>query len=67
MPNRQSFSGRLAAAADCATLSLPANVRPLCPAPAQQANGPDWLEHSGSSPLHADHHGHLIGQLSSAV
>ena len=33
--NRQSVSGRLAAAADCATLSLPANVRPLCPAPAQ--------------------------------
>ena len=65
--NRQSVSGRLAAAADCATLSLPANVRPLCPTPAQQANGPDWLEHSGSSPLHADHHGHLIRQLSSAV
>jgi hypothetical protein len=65
--NRQSLSGRLAAAADCATLSLPANVRPLCPTPAQQANGPDWLEHSGSSPLHADHHGHLVGQLSSAV
>jgi hypothetical protein len=67
LANRQSVSGRLAAAADCATLSLPANVRPLCPTPAQQANGPDWLEHSGSSPLHADHHGHLIGQLSNAV
>ena len=43
--------GRLAAAADCATLKLPAAVRPLCPTPAEQALGPDWLEHSGQSPL----------------
>jgi hypothetical protein len=67
LANRQSLSGRLAVAADCATLHLPASVRPLCPTPAQQANGADWLEHSGSSPLHADHHSHLIGQLNSAV
>ncbi len=48
----QSNSGRLAAQADCATLKLPADVRPLCPTPAEQAQGPDWLEHSSASPLH---------------
>jgi hypothetical protein len=42
----------MAAVADCATLKLPAAVRPLCPTPSQQAQGPDWLEHSGHSPLH---------------
>jgi hypothetical protein len=49
----QSTSGRLAAAADCATLKLPADVRPLCPSPRVQAQGPDWLEHSAASPLHS--------------
>jgi hypothetical protein len=49
----QTTIGRLAAAADCATLKLPADVRPLCPTPAEQAKGPDWLEHSGQSPLYA--------------
>jgi hypothetical protein len=47
----QSNSGRLAAAADCATLKLPADVRPLCPTPSEQAHGPDWLEHNGQSPF----------------
>jgi hypothetical protein len=47
----QSNSGRLAGAADCATLRLPADVRPLCPTPGEQAHGPDWLEHSERSPL----------------
>lgn len=46
-----SAPGRLAAAADCATLRLPADVRPVCPTPSEQARGPDWLLHSGSSPL----------------
>src|SRR5262249_48513074 len=49
----QGVSGRMAAAADCATLRLPAEVRLLCPAPAKQAQGPDWLEHSAASPLFA--------------
>jgi hypothetical protein len=49
----QSTSGRLTAQADCATLRLPADVRPLCPTPREQANGPDWLEHSSASPLFA--------------
>jgi len=48
----QSTSGRLAAAADCATLRLPAAVRPLCPTAGEQALGPDWLVHSSQSPLH---------------
>jgi hypothetical protein len=49
----QRVIGRMAAAADCATLRLPAAVRPLCPTPAEQARGPDWLEHSSASPLFA--------------
>ena len=49
----QSDVGRVVAAADCATLKLPADVRPLCPTPHQQSFGPDWLEHSRYSPLHA--------------
>ncbi|HEY2443954.1 MAG TPA: hypothetical protein VGI31_12515 [Streptosporangiaceae bacterium] len=49
----QSSIGRMAYAADCATLKLPAPARSLCPTPAEQANGPDWLEHSGKSPLFA--------------
>jgi hypothetical protein len=69
----QPNSGRMAYAADCATLKLPPAVRPLCPDPAAQANGPDWLEHSGQSPLHkapippgADRK-ELISQLTSAT
>jgi hypothetical protein len=69
----QSTSGRLAAAADCATLKLPADVRPLCPTPSEQARGPDWLEHSNQSPLHVAaippgaSRTALIGILNSAV
>ncbi len=69
----QSTSGRLAAAADCATLKLPAAVRPLCPGPSAQAHGPDWLEHTKQSPLHAAaippgaSRAALIGVLDSAV
>jgi hypothetical protein len=43
--------GRMAAAADCATLRLPASERALCPTPAQRALGIDGLEHSPVSPL----------------
>ena len=46
-----SFYGRMAAAADCATLRLPAAERSMCPTPAQQAHGPDWLEYDASSPV----------------
>jgi hypothetical protein len=43
--------GRVAEAADCATLKLPADERPLCPTASQKALGPDGLEHDPSSPL----------------
>jgi hypothetical protein len=46
-----SFYGRAAAAADCATLRLPSAERGMCPTPAQQAQGPDWLEYAGGSPI----------------
>jgi hypothetical protein len=48
----QQDTGRVVAAADCATLKLPADVRPFCPTPHQQSFGPDWIEHSKYSPLH---------------
>ena len=43
--------GRAAQSADCATLRIPADVRPICPTPAEQVNSPDWFEHNGASPL----------------
>jgi len=46
-----SLYGRMAAAADCATLKLPAAERAMCPAPRQQAHGPDWLEYDPGSPI----------------
>jgi hypothetical protein len=69
----QTTIGRVAAAADCATLRLPADVRPLCPPPAEQAKGPDWLEHSSHSALYAAriprgaNRRVLLEELSSAV
>jgi hypothetical protein len=46
-----SFYGRAAAAVDCGTIRLPAAERGMCPAPAQQAAGPDWLEYGDGSPI----------------
>jgi hypothetical protein len=46
-----SLYGRVAAAADCATLRLPSAERGMCPTPAQQALGPDWLEYATASPV----------------
>jgi len=46
-----SFYGRAAAAANCGTIRLPAAERGMCPTPAQQAAGPDWLEYGGTSPI----------------
>lgn len=69
----QSTAGRVVAAADCATLTLPPAVRPLCPTPADQAKGPDWLKTSKYSPLHAApipagvNRSKLISQLTSAI
>jgi hypothetical protein len=42
---------RLAQAADCATLRIPAAARPLCPTPAEQRESPDWFQHDPQSPL----------------
>ena len=69
----QSTAGRVVAAADCATLTLPPAVRPLCPTPAEQAKGPDWLKTSKYSPLHAApipagaNRARLISELTSAI
>jgi len=46
-----SFYVRAAAAVDCATIRLPADERGMCPTPAQQAKGPDWLEYEPGSPI----------------
>jgi hypothetical protein len=46
-----SAAGRMAKSADCATLKLPADIQAMCPTPAEQAHGPDWLEHDWQSPL----------------
>jgi hypothetical protein len=46
-----TIAGRLAESADCKTLALPADERPICPTPKEQALGIDWLEHSHLSPL----------------
>jgi hypothetical protein len=46
-----SLYGRMAAAADCATLRLPTAERAMCPTPGQQARGPDWLEYDPASPI----------------
>ncbi|HWF82168.1 MAG TPA: hypothetical protein VN695_16420 [Streptosporangiaceae bacterium] len=43
--------GRMAGAADCATLNVSPIVKLLCPTAFEKAQGPDWLEHSGQGPL----------------
>jgi hypothetical protein len=46
-----SVYGRMAAAADCATLRLPHTERAMCPTRYQQALGPDFLEFGERSPV----------------
>ena len=46
-----SIYGRVAAAADCPALKIPAYERALCPTVRQQLNGPDWLDHHFGSPI----------------
>jgi hypothetical protein len=43
--------GRVAEAADCSTLRIPAYERSLCPTAKQKALGADGLDHDTSSPL----------------
>ena len=49
-PSISSY-GRMAVAADCATLRIPAYERPLCPTPKQRSYGIDWLDHYKDSPI----------------
>jgi hypothetical protein len=69
----QATIGRTAEAADCATLRIPAQARLICPTPAEQAKGPDWLEHSKYSPLYHTPlppgalRGKLMGELNTAI
>jgi hypothetical protein len=59
--------GRMAAAADCATLRLPVSQRALCPTPAQRQLGIDGLEHSPRSPLRPYYLNEKIRYLNHAV
>ncbi|MGO9501540.1 MAG: hypothetical protein ACLPUO_08175 [Streptosporangiaceae bacterium] len=43
--------GRMAAAADCATLKPPAGLASLCPSAGEQTVGPDRLDHDANSPV----------------
>lgn len=69
----QATIGRTTGAADCATLHVSAEARLICPTPAEQAKGPDWLEHSKYSPLYhtplpaGARRGQLMGELNTAV
>ncbi len=47
--------GRMAEAADCATLKVPADERILCPAAQQKLLGPDGLDHDKGSPIKTFH------------
>ncbi len=46
-----SLYGRTAAAVDCGTIRLTAAGRAICPTPAQQAHGDDWLAFNPTSPV----------------
>ncbi|HET9897854.1 MAG TPA: hypothetical protein VFQ44_23240 [Streptosporangiaceae bacterium] len=50
-----STYGRMASAADCAKLRIPAYERALCPTARQRSFGIDWLDHSAHSPLKRYH------------
>jgi hypothetical protein len=52
-----STYGRMAAAADCATLQLPQDERGMCPTRYQQALGPDFLEFGQHAPIRRYYNG----------
>ncbi len=60
-----SLYGRIAAAADCATIKLPPAERAMCPTAAEQAQGPDWLEYNPASPVNL-HYYHRKPEMSRA-
>jgi hypothetical protein len=62
-----SFYGRAAAAADCATIKLPAAERGMCPTKAQQAMGPDWLEYNDGSPIRPYYNDLPRGEVDSLI
>jgi len=62
-----SFYGRAAAAADCATLKLPAAERGLCPTNAQQARGADWLEFGTYAPVQGYYRNLPRGEVNTLV
>ncbi|HEV2241527.1 MAG TPA: hypothetical protein VGR98_10835, partial [Streptosporangiaceae bacterium] len=62
-----SLYGRAAAAGDCATLRLPPIEQGMCPTPAQQASGPDWLEHGQESPIRPYYAGLPRGEVDSLI
>jgi dolichyl-phosphate-mannose-protein mannosyltransferase len=47
--------GRMAEAADCATLKVPADEMALCPTAQQKLLGPDGLDHGKGSPIKTVH------------
>jgi len=49
-PSISSY-GRMATAADCPALRIPADERGLCPTARQRGYGIDWLDHDVASPL----------------
>lgn len=50
-----SLYGRTAAAVDCATITLTAAQRHICPSVAQQAKGDNWLEFGTYAPVQSDY------------
>jgi hypothetical protein len=62
-----SLYGRTAAAVDCATISLPADERGLCPTKAEQARGDDWLEFGTYAPVQGYYRNLPRGEVDSLV
>jgi hypothetical protein len=62
-----SVYGRMASVADCATLKLPPDERGLCPSPAQQARGDDWLEYGTYAPVQHYYRDLPRGEVNSLV
>jgi hypothetical protein len=59
--------GRVAEAADCSALKLPASQRALCPSAQRKLLGPDGLEHAAGSPLRAYYASLPHGEASATV
>ncbi len=59
--------GRVAEAADCPALRVPASQQALCPTAQQKLLGPDGLEHAAGSPLRGYYASLPHGEASSTV